>query len=113
MSPNILMLGRETTTPLDIAFETPAAIKAIPANQWVWELQERMERAHTFVREQTGRSISRQKKYHHRKLVFDNIQAGDSVYVLFPVRLVGCSRKWTSFWRGPYKVSKTLSDVLI
>ena len=112
MSPNILMLGRETTTPLDIAFEMPAAIKAIPANQWVWELQDKMERAHTFVREQTGRSISRQKKYHDRKLVFDNIQAGDSVYVLFPVRLVGCSRKWTSFWRGPYKVSKTLSDVL-
>ena len=112
MSPNILMLGRETTTPLDIAFEMPAAIKAIPANQWVWELQDRMERAHTFVREQTGKSISRQKKYHDRKLVFDNIQAGDSVYVLFPVRLVGCSRKWTSFWRGPYKVSKTLSDVL-
>ena len=112
MSPNILMLGRETTTPLDIAFEMPAAIKAIPANQWVWELQDRMERAHKFVREQTGKSISRQKKYHDRKLVFDNIQAGDSVYVLFPVRLVGCSRKWTSFWRGPYKVSKTLSDVL-
>ncbi|MCG8033054.1 MAG: DDE-type integrase/transposase/recombinase, partial [Candidatus Thiodiazotropha taylori] len=112
MSPNILMLGRETTTPLDIAFEMPAAIKAIPATQWVWELQDRLERAHTFVREQTGRSINRQKKYHDRKLVFDNIHAGDCVYVFFPIRTSGCSRKWTSFWRGPFKVSKKLSDVL-
>ena len=30
MSPNLLMLGRETTTPLDLAFEMPPAIKAIP-----------------------------------------------------------------------------------
>ena len=113
MSPNLLMLGRETTTPLDIAFEMPAAIRAIPANQWVWELQDRLERVHKFVREYTGKSINRQKKYHDRKLVFDTMQEGDSVYVLFPVRLSGCSRKWTSFWRGPYKVSKKLSDVLL
>ena len=112
MSPNMLMLGRETTTPLDIVFEMPANLKAIPNNQWVWELQERLENAHTFVREQTGKSINRQKRYHDRNLSFDTIEPDDAVYVLFPVRKSGCTRKWTSFWRGPFKVSKKLSEVL-
>ena len=112
ISPNLLMLGRETTTPLDIAFEMPAAIKSIPANQWVWELQERLERAHKVVRDQTGKSINRQKRYHDRKLSFKALKPEDSVYVLFPVRKSGCSRKWTSFWRGPFKVSEKVSDVL-
>ena len=102
MSPNLSMLGRKTTT----------AIRAIPANQWVWELPDRLERVHKFVREHTGKSIKRQKKYHDRKLVFDTMKEGDSVYMPFPVRLSGCSRKWPSFWRGPYKVSKKLYDVL-
>ena len=106
------MLGRETTTPLDIAFEMPAAIKSIPANQWVWELQERLERAHKVVRDQTGKSINRQKRYHDRKLSFEALKPEDSVYVLFPVRKSGCSRKWTSFWRGPFEVSEKVSDVL-
>ena len=32
MSPNMLMLGRETSTPLDISFEMPPSIKRQPAN---------------------------------------------------------------------------------
>ena len=78
----------------------------------MWELQERLENAHTFVREQTGKSINRQKRYHDRNLSFDTIEPDDAVYVLFPVRKSGCTRKWTSFWRGPFKVSKKLSEVL-
>ena len=74
ISPNLLMLGRVTSTPLDIAFEMPAAIKSIPANQWVWELQERLERAHKVVRDQTGKSINRQKRYHDSKLSFQALK---------------------------------------
>ena len=112
MSPNLLMLGRETTTPLDLAFEMPPAIKTIPRNQWVWELQERLESAYRLVREQTGKAMYRQKRYHDRKLSFDKVDEGESVYVLFPVRKAGCSRKWTCFWRGPFKINKKFSDVL-
>ena len=64
MSPNRLMLGRETTTPLKKIYDMPASIKAIPANQHVWELQEAMEDAHRFVRTHTERAILRQKKFH-------------------------------------------------
>ena len=54
----------------------------------------------------------RQKRYHDRKLSFDKVDEDESVYVLFPVRKAGCSRKWTCFWRGPFKINKKFSDVL-
>ena len=51
MPPNMLMLGRETNTPLDIMFEMPLEIKPVPTSKWVRELKERLETAHRFVRQ--------------------------------------------------------------
>ena len=34
------------------------------------------------------------------------------VYVFFPTKQVGCSAKFTGFWRGPFKVSEKISGVL-
>jgi hypothetical protein len=34
-SPNMLMLGRETSTPLDLVYDMPPGIKPVPANMWV------------------------------------------------------------------------------
>ena len=50
MTPNMMMFGREVATPLDLQYEMPFQIKETPSNKWVWELQERLENAHTFVR---------------------------------------------------------------
>ena len=111
-TPNMLMFGRETTTPLDILYEMPPAIKEIPANWWVWEIQERLESAHTLVRQHTGKAMNRQKNYHDMKLSYEVFEPGDDVYVYVPVKKVGCSSKFTSFWRGPYQVLQKLSDVL-
>ena len=49
MSPNMLMLGRDSTTPLDILYAMPSSIKPLPSKQWVWHLQETLEVAHKFV----------------------------------------------------------------
>ena len=38
-SPNMLMLGREKSTPLDLIYEMPSRINQIPSNMWVWELK--------------------------------------------------------------------------
>ena len=75
-SPNLLMLGRQTSTPLDNAFEMPSSVKSVPASQWVWELQERLESAHKVVIQQTG-------KYLDRKLSYEAFEPGDSVYIFF------------------------------
>ena len=42
-TPNYLMRGREVGTQIDLVYEMPTSIKKIPANQWAWELKERIE----------------------------------------------------------------------
>ena len=39
LTPNMLMLGREVSTPLDIMYEMPHSIKPIPVHNWVWQLK--------------------------------------------------------------------------
>lgn len=111
-TPNMLMLGRETTMPLDLVYEMPSSIKTISPNRWVWELQERLEQAHDLVRKYSKGSILRQKMYHDRKVAWERFEIGDQVYVYFPVKKVGCSPKLTSFWRGPFEVKRKVSEVL-
>lgn len=111
-TPNMLMLGRETSTPLEIIYNMPQSMKTLPTNQWVRELQERIENAHFLVRSHTKRAIERQKTYHDRKLSWDRFEISEEVYVLFPQQKTGCSPKLTSFWRGPFKIKKKVSDFL-
>lgn len=112
ISPNLCMLGRETTCPLDIMFEMHPSTKFMPTHQYVWELKEKLESAHTFVRQNTGKSMNRQKKLHDHKLSYETFKVSDHVYVYFPVKKIGCSSKLTSYWRGPYQVIEKISDVL-
>ncbi|CAG2205381.1 unnamed protein product [Mytilus edulis] len=61
-TPNRLMFGRESTTPLDILYEMPPSIKGIPQHKWAWELKERLEDAHSFVRQRMPGEMRRQKR---------------------------------------------------
>ena len=110
-TPNLCMLGRETTCPLDIVYAMPSSIKAVPVNRWVWELQDRLETAHAQVRQNTGESMKRQKRHHDGRLSFETFDTGEKVYVFFPVKRVGCSSKLTSYWKGPFTILDKLSDV--
>ncbi len=112
MSPNMLMLGREVSTPLDLMFELPQLIKPIPNNQWVWELRDRIETAHNTVRKSTQQAMHRQKRIHDLRCSYETFEAGDQVFVYFPVRKIGTSAKLTPFWRGPYQITAKLSDLL-
>ena len=56
--------------------------------------------------------MKRQKRYHDENLSFETLEAGDKVYVYFPVKKVGCSSKLTSYWRRPFQVFDKLSDSL-
>ena len=113
LSPNMLMFGRNTKTPLDVIYEMPPNVKHEPTNLWVWELQERLESVHKFVREATGSAIARQKKIHDKKLSYENFNVDDRVLVYFPVKKTGQTHKFTSFWRGPFEVIEILTEVLL
>ncbi|KAK3093316.1 hypothetical protein FSP39_013979 [Pinctada imbricata] len=111
LTPNFLMLGREICTPLDVMFEMPSSVKAIPQNKWCWILQERMENAHSHVRLHTAQSMQRQKHYYDRKLHWEKYSSGDKVCVFFPRVQQGKSPKFTSYWKGPFTVKQKMSDI--
>ena len=51
--------------------------------------------------------------HHDANLSFETFKEDDNVYVYFPVKNVGCSLKFTSFWRGPFKIIEKISDFFI
>ncbi|KAK3106230.1 hypothetical protein FSP39_015710 [Pinctada imbricata] len=110
-SPNYLMMGREVATPLDLMYEMPASVKPIPPNQWAWELKERVETAHSFVRQHSSGAMLRQKTLHDRKLNWNKFKPDDEVYVYFPRHAPGHSPKLTKYWRGPFKILEKCSDI--
>ena len=111
-TPNRLMLGRETATPLDLIYEMPHTIKSMPTHRWAWEVKERLEEAHKLVRTNTQSAMRRQKRYHDSRTAWEKFSPGDSVYVFFPVKKSGQSGKLSSFWKGPFKIKSKVSDVL-
>ncbi|XP_034305528.2 uncharacterized protein [Magallana gigas] len=111
-TPNMLMLGRESTTPLDIVYDMPSSWKHVPKYDWVWVLLDLMERAHHLVRRHSEGAILRQKHYHNMKMSYEQFKSWDSVYVYFPQRKTGCSPKLTSYWRGPFQVLAKIFEVL-
>ena len=86
-NPNYLMLGREVATPLDVMYEILPSVKDIPENRWAWDLKEKMELAHTFVRENVPGAMLRQKSLHDQKTFWHKFNVGDEVYVFFPRHL--------------------------
>lgn len=90
----------------------PTHAKYTPPNEWVWQLQEKLETAHAFVRTHTGKAIERQKQYHDRSLAYEHFDVGDSVYVFFPVKRSEWSPKFTSYWRGPFQILEKVATVL-
>ena len=93
------------------ALQRTCYIKKIPENQWAWELKERMEIAHRIARQNADEAMLRQKSLHDQKLNWQTFKSGDEVYVFFPRYKPGQSPKFTSFWKGPYKVLRKFSDV--
>ena len=108
----MLMLCRETSLPLDLISEMPEPLREESTNQWVWVLRERLERAHSFVRQNLETAMNRQKKYHDMRMSWEKFKPRDMVFVYFPQKKIGCSPKLTSFWRGPFEVLEQWSDVL-
>ena len=90
----------------------PEPLREESTNQWVLVLRERLERAHSFVRQNLKTAMNRQKKYHDMRMSWEKFKPGDMVFVYFPQKKIGCSPKLTSFWRGPFEVLEQWSDVL-
>ena len=66
--PNMLMLGRKVTLPLQVVIESPREILEAPnVNEYGQEMQTRMHLAHEIARKNLKRKTEHQKRYNDTK----------------------------------------------
>jgi hypothetical protein len=102
-TPNLMMLGRETSIPLDLIIGAPPG--EIPCRiQWVEKVKEVQRVAHEFARVELKKSAASQKRYYDRGRQEVQFKEGDPVmYWYKPLARGALTRPWT----GPVLVRKT------
>ena len=110
-SPNLLMLGREVFLPVDVIFGRPPG-QELEAEEYIQDLQHRLEVAHEYVRAKLQKASQRQKRYYDRKAHGKLFEAGDVVWLFEAGRKPGICPKLQINWKGPYTVLQQINNLL-
>ena len=111
-TPALLMLAREIRTPAQLAFGSPPDAKHPPGPEYARNLQDRLESAHAFARDQLEKAGMRQKRNYDVRSKGRDFQAGDLVWVYTPKRKKGRSPKLDSHWDGPCRILERVGEVV-
>ena len=110
-SPNLLMLGREINTPLDILIKTPNETTPT-ADDYVSRLTKTLHECHKEVRIalQTNTNINK-RHYDIRVKRKHQFNVGDWVWFYKPRHISGRSQKWERLYSGPYRIMNKFNNV--
>ena len=106
-TPNLLMLNRETTCPLDLMVGNPPAQEPqecpVAYVEWV---RQSMVGAHEVVYDALGHAVTRQSQDYNHNLKFPKFRKGDWVWRYYPPK---ANQKLGLGWDGPYLVLEALT----
>ena len=108
-SPNMMMLGREVSLPVDLVTECPG-VQNSTHTDFAEKLRSDMQQAHDRARECLGKSARRQKRNYDRRASEHGLKEGQLVW---PARKKHLSPKLQLRWEGPWLIVKRLSDVTV
>ena len=113
-TPACLMFGRELNLPIDLLYGRPPPVPELPSviEDYVSELQEKLEEIHQFARVRMRVASDRMKRRYDigtSRAVFD---VRDAVWLYNPKRRKGVSPKLSCDWEGPYLVLKRINELL-
>ena len=103
-SANMMMLGRETTQPIDLILGLPRHTPQDPPN-WVATLSRNLSKIHSLARETTGKTQMRQKRDYDLRVLVHPYEKGDVVYLLDSSTKIGLSKKLRPPYIGPYLIT--------
>ena len=110
-TPNMLMLGRDVKTPVDLYMFSAPPAEADPNTDYAEELREKIRGMHERARHALGMSARRQKRHYDRKLCGPAYKEGAFVWLYRAARKPNLSQKLMLPWEGPFLIVKVLSDV--
>ena len=107
-SPNLMMLNREVTLPIDLITGNPNSDfgPSCPIEYVEW-VRYAKEHAFQLVQEHLRVSAERQKQLYDRNSGTPELKNGDSVWRYYPPQ---ARRKFGKGWKGPYLVTRRLSS---
>ncbi|CAI5682530.1 unnamed protein product [Oreochromis niloticus] len=112
-TPALLMLGRELRTPAELAFgKSPDTLEAPPGRDYARKLQDRLDSAHSYAREQLAKAGLRQKRNYDITTKGRHFHAGELVWVYSPKRKKGWCPKLDSSWVGPCSILERVGEVV-
>jgi len=111
LSPSEMMFGRSLRLPCDLLFGRPSDTPSSP-EQYVRDLESRLESVHQFARERINLVSDRMKARYDIRSTDRCFKEGDLVWLYNPKRRRGLSPKLQPNWEGPYTVITKLSDVV-
>jgi len=112
-TPNLMMLGREVTLPVDLLANIPTDDdEDRDEAEYVQQLRQYLHDVHTCAREKLGTALHSRKRSYDRKIHVDAYDVGDLVYILNSAGTKGQSRKLQPIYTGPYLIIKQISEIL-
>lgn len=108
-TPNMMMLGRETTLPIDLMYPREhQEFLRCPVRYVEW-VQKEMEANFNKVREELQTAAIRQKRYYDKRAQTRRFKVGDWVWRFYPPHLT--RSKLNSPYMGPYLVTERVGEV--
>ena len=107
-TPNMMMLGREVMTPIDLMMGTAQVnLEKFKPAEWVDLLLKTLADTHAFARQELRATQYRQKRDYDLRIQVRKYEVGDLVYMKDDATKVGESKKLRPPWKGPYVVVKS------
>ncbi|CAG2256003.1 unnamed protein product [Mytilus edulis] len=113
LTPNLLMLGREIRFPVEVTQAKVLVQGEVQVNpgDFVCELRERLQKAHSVARKHLSANAKRRKDYYDQKVNFVIYNIFDKVWYLNETRKEGISPKLQPLYLGPCLITKKLNEI--
>ena len=109
-SPNMLFLGHEVSTPLDLVMGLPPDQGSPCANynDFVQSVKQRATEAYQIARKHLQKNAERRKNTYDIRVRQQQFQVGDWVWYHYPRRYRNKSPKWQKLYTGPFLVVRVI-----
>ena len=106
-----MVLGFLLSLPIDSIYSTPQTTKYATPSDYVFTMKQKLQETHQLMREYLDVEQERQKLYYDRSKFRPSYKVGEELLVFNPTVKKGETRKFTSFYRGPYKNIEVINDL--